>query len=830
MSPLFTTPLQFTPPLLAFGFGTGWMLWFLTAAAAPIIIHLWNKRRHREMRWAAMQYLLAAIRNNSRRITIEQLILLLVRTLIVLLLAIAVAEPFLDAAEGLGGLFWPIMIGLVVVPVLLWLALFSRGHWWLRSAVAIGILVVTAGGFAMFDWKAIDPFRASAAAGKRTHRVIVLDGSYSMDYKPGDESRFQRAQAIVRQIVEASPLGDGFTLVLMAEPPRVLVGTPVFDKADFLDEISKLRLPHAGADLAATLAKVQDVLQVARRDQPKLARHEVHLISDLGKNTWRLASPEAQSALRRQASKLTELAGLIVYDVGQPDAHNIAMTAAQLTRFRAPVKFATVRRDTTIKFDVRNFGSQEAAQQVVELWVDGRRSDKTTLDVPSHGQASGSFTYRFETPGEHGVEVRLAGDPLQVDNSRFLSVPVRPQLKVLCIDGRPASDVFASSTGYLVQALRDDRDPNEGQIQAEVDTERALRDRNLEPFDAVFVCNVAQFNQEEAVALHKYVSRGGGLVFFLGERVQAENYNLWLGGGSAVPRVLPARLDPNVGVVSRDQLKLESEATFLTPFEHEIVRLFEGRPDVKFAGSPINKWFKLRLVEDKKEGVPESRAQVALKFVNGDPAIVEERIGRGRSILVATSADQGPLPDATSPAHEYWSYMPRLHNYLPFVRELLSAAVVGQFEKRNLTVGDALSGSTGLLGSNASVTIRTPWNSTEQAPVRSLDDHGQWQWSETEQRGVYTARVPGTETRDIAFAVNVNTRESDLAKLSETDLSEDAWAGVKHTYLTSWQGLDDRPTVVGVQRQFVDTWLLAAVCALVLAETFLAWLFGRSGN
>src|SRR6266850_2457196 len=93
--------------LLGFGFGSGWLLWFLAAGAAPVIIHLWNKRRHREIRWAAMQYLLAAIRNNSRRITIEQLILLLIRTLAVVLVAFAVAEPYLNAQEGIGGVLWP---------------------------------------------------------------------------------------------------------------------------------------------------------------------------------------------------------------------------------------------------------------------------------------------------------------------------------------------------------------------------------------------------------------------------------------------------------------------------------------------------------------------------------------------------------------------------------------------------------------------------------------------------------------------------------------------------------------------------------------------------
>ena len=37
-----------------------------------------------------------------------------------------------------------------------------------------------------------------------------------------------------------------------------------------------------------------------------------------------------------------------------------------------------------------------------------------------HGQATGRFApYRFETPGEHVVEIKLAPDALPLDNSRF---------------------------------------------------------------------------------------------------------------------------------------------------------------------------------------------------------------------------------------------------------------------------------------------------------------------------------------------------------------------------------------------------------------------------
>src|SRR5262245_47529406 len=165
------------------------MLAWGLAAALPILIHLWSRRRYRQETWAAMAFLLAALRKNSRRIQLEQWILLAVRTAILGLFALALADPQLSTfSSWIGG-----------------------------------------------------------AGGGQTHTVLVLDGSYSMDYRREDKSRFAAAKELAKQIVEASQQGDGFTLVLMAEPPRAVIAQPAFDPEDVLEELNNLELPHAGA-------------------------------------------------------------------------------------------------------------------------------------------------------------------------------------------------------------------------------------------------------------------------------------------------------------------------------------------------------------------------------------------------------------------------------------------------------------------------------------------------------------------------------------------------------------------------------------------------------
>src|SRR3954468_7043156 len=71
--------------------------WFAIAGAAlasiPIIIHILNRRRFKVVRWAAMEYLLQAMRKNRRRLKFEQWVLLACRCLLIFLMGMALARP-----------------------------------------------------------------------------------------------------------------------------------------------------------------------------------------------------------------------------------------------------------------------------------------------------------------------------------------------------------------------------------------------------------------------------------------------------------------------------------------------------------------------------------------------------------------------------------------------------------------------------------------------------------------------------------------------------------------------------------------------------------------
>ena len=91
--------------MFAFGFTNPAMLGWLAAAAVPVVIHLWSRRRYREVPWAAMSYLLAAFKKRRRRLLLEQWILLAMRVAVIALVVLAVAEPYLrrGAPAAVGG-------------------------------------------------------------------------------------------------------------------------------------------------------------------------------------------------------------------------------------------------------------------------------------------------------------------------------------------------------------------------------------------------------------------------------------------------------------------------------------------------------------------------------------------------------------------------------------------------------------------------------------------------------------------------------------------------------------------------------------------------------
>jgi hypothetical protein len=243
--------------------------------------------------------------------------------------------------------------------------------------------------------------------------------------------------------------------------------------------------------------------------------------------------------------------------------------------------------------------------------------------------------------GPTGVEPP-AGDSSKSDNQKLPTLTKRQAMRVLCIDGRPAGRSFQGAADLLALAL--DPQGKKSPIEVETAPETALVDRKLDPYDCVFLCNVAQFTTAEANVLDAYLQSGGALVFFLGDQVMAERYNRMLGQGRAGgAQILPAQFGP---LDEAPHYRLDPLG-----YRHPVLQPFRGRGQASLVTTPVLKHFKLSIPEN-------SKSQTVLALPNGDPLVVEGPVHRGRVIVVATSADAS------------WSAMPLWPSFVPLVQEM----------------------------------------------------------------------------------------------------------------------------------------------------------------
>ncbi len=734
-------------------FSNPWILVWLPVAAVPVLLHLWNRRQYREAPWAAMEYLLAAIEKNSRRVRIEQLLLLLIRTAVVLLVVFALAKPFIGSVA------------------------------------------------------------ARFASGQRQHQVFVLDASYSMQYTSADRSLLDVAKERIAQLVDESGQGDGFSLVVMADAPQVVVGKAVFDKSSFRDEVAQVMPIDGGANLTAALAAVENVIVEAKREQPQLTAHSVTIFTDLQRTTW---EPAAESAADDDAAESRPVDGQLaklrahgpveIVPLGTSGADNLAVTQLAIAE-----PFATIRQPVQIQATVHNYGGQPRSRQLVELMVNDRRVDQQFVDIPA-GESSPPilFQYRFDAPGEHAVAIAVAADSLEVDNHRYLSVPVKAYLNALLVSGK------RGEAEPLAFSLETDFELDSRLIRPQVVAESALLELDLRGYDCIFLMNVAQFTAAEAQVLDAYLREGGGLIFFLGDQVIAERYNEMLAGdGPDAPRVLPARL----------QAAKTTEPMAFDPLEyrHPLLAAWKDQPDAGLLSARTWRYFPLSpLAGDEERELPAAR--VALKFSNGDPAIVEAPIHRGRSIVVATAASPESMIDQES--RRFWSDLFRAELITPWGQELWRFAVGSRQQQRNVAVGDAFGGTLPTGAVDARVEVFGPNSDGDEAASRRASvDISRWSFDDTSRAGFYRAEFESRPSEEL-FAVNVNPSEGNLSRIDPRDLP------------AGFTAISDEAEATGepVERSSaaapapLHKWLLLSVLLLLCTESLYAWWLGSRAS
>ena len=279
--------------------------------------------------------------------------------------------------------------------------------------------------------------------------MLVLDGSLSMAYTDGDVTRFEQAKNLAEQLVKDARRGDAISVIVMGDPPRVVIGDPSPNHSEVLKEIHEITLPHGDTDLTASFNAVDRVLEAST-----ISQKEVVFLTDLQTASWRKPDAAKDEGLKRVLARIeARRPRSVVIDLGKKGGENRAVTSLRLTE---PIVTVGATRHWSTRQSTITGRRKPRACRVLLARVDGQLGPEQPRDLPVGRRGRPG---RLQ-PHVHGAlattcsEVQIDDDPLKIDNHRWLAVPVRESLSVLLVDGHFKSEPFQAETDYLaLQAL-----------------------------------------------------------------------------------------------------------------------------------------------------------------------------------------------------------------------------------------------------------------------------------------------------------------------------------------------------------------------------------------
>ncbi len=333
----------------------------LSALAIPIVIHLLNRSRARVVDWGAMRFLTASLAARSRRIMVEEVLLLVLRCMVVALAVLAAARPFLPTR--------PTLMLLVLIPAVPAAAICAAigASMWSRKGLRLRLLVVAAlllgipAACGVFEqW--YQSSRWSFGGGSKDV-AIVIDGSMSMTLSGGGgETNFAMAVREARAVVNDCGPGDGISLVLAGAAGRAIIGSPTSNRNDVVAALDELA-PTGGSMRAAQGLQLASQTLVGGANPGK----KIILITDGQQVGWDVRNKASWRMLGAALSRQPAAADVIVRTLPAPgELANVAVAGITLDR-----RVIGTDRDVRIDVQVNSTGTAPVSDVAVSLLIDG---------------------------------------------------------------------------------------------------------------------------------------------------------------------------------------------------------------------------------------------------------------------------------------------------------------------------------------------------------------------------------------------------------------------------------------------------------------------------
>ena len=642
-----------------------WLLAGLAGVAIPIIIHLVRQQAAKPVDWGAMRFLFDTVALRKRKMEWEDLLLMAARCLLLGLIALALARPFVPPDSSVPWLFVlpAALVGIALLGGSFVLA--GKARWILRLS-ALLLLLAAAGLIFLERTLNLKRFEASG----RRDVALVIDASASMELSRDGRTVFTHAVEEAKQLVKEAPRGTAFLVVLGGPAPEAKTAAPLTHRADVLGVLDALR--PVGGTFRAHEALGVATLGLAEGTN---ASKEIVVFTDAQRGGWRFDNPNAWDGLGEAWKAMPSKPKLLLRDFGVPAGlRNVSLAGIEVSR-----RVVGTDREVTLRVTVENTGTEAVTPGPVSLEIGGGKVGEKPVGLLVAGQKETvEFRYRFTKPGPQAITARMdSGDDLTADDKSERIVNVRGKLPVLLVDGNPAGSFFERAAGYSALALAPSPDLRRGKdagdaylMDPEVVAAPELREEDLDGRAVVVLADVPRLPERIAVKLAGRVADGTGLMIIAGPKAEASFFNGWKGGdGLLLPMLLgDTAVDPD-GISP-------APATFL----HEAVSLFKDEKNSDLASAHVKQW--------RKTGEAEGGVQAAA-YLNGDTFIATKNYGNGRTLLATCAFD------ARS------GNLPALRAFVPLLHELVAWTAGSGAE---LNVEAAWSPSVALPGASGGLT------------------------------------------------------------------------------------------------------------------------------
>ncbi len=396
-------------------------------------------------------------------------------------------------------------------------------------------------------------------------------------------------------------------------------------------------------------------------------------------------------------------------------------------------------------------------------------------------------------PTERPGVLRLVDAPFEADNTAYFAPPSRSESTVLYLGDDPPDDpnrlrfylerVFPETPAMTVEVLATARD------------ETPMLD-GLETTPLIVATGAWEPDSVEPIRRH--VDEGATLLLVLDRP----------GSGGALGALL------NVPTLSVDEADDPSDGFALwqeIDFAHP---LFEPFASPQYNDFTALRFWRYRVLNNLKlqDG---SEPRVLARFDTGDPAVLEQPIGRGRLIVLTTS---------WSPED---SQLARSTKFVPWMVTLLKTSVAGAVgptvdRTRLYRVGEPIPLAISSKADSSEPVVRTPDGSER------VLEAGATRFDETDRPGLYAFESPESS---IPFAVNLDPSESRIAvqPLESLEQFGCVLANPRREAIEA-DRLEQLNTLQLERRQQLWRWLILTALALLIVETWLAGRFSRVGS